>query len=273
MKNKGPIAIIGGYDAIAKSFYSEIKIIHKKSIFINLNDKSYIKKGIYNLRIYQLRKILETLHKFRIKNLLFLGKITRPNLNNFKADGEIDKYIPALVNSYKKGDGKVLLTVLKIFRQNGFNILSPCDISNSFFLEKHDLKENISPKDKIDLNKSINLLNDLSKYDNAQSIVCINGYIIAIEAAEGTDNLLKRVVSVRKQLGEIDTKAGLLTKLPKKNQSKLVDLPVVGPKTIELAKKANLNGIAVNERLTIVHNKLEFLKLANYYDLKIYKTT
>ena len=71
--------------------------------------------------------------------------------------------------------------------------------------------------DKKDKNKSIKLLNDLSKYDNAQSAVCINGYIMAIEAVEGTDSMLKRVISIRKNLNQLDIKAGILTKIPKKN--------------------------------------------------------
>ena len=76
------------------------------------------------------------------------------------------------------------------------------------------------------------MLNDLSKYDNAQSIVCINGYIIAIEAAEGTDRFNeKNSYNIRKKIKQLnENKAGLLIKIPKKNQSKLIDLPVIGPK-------------------------------------------
>ena len=192
MKDSPPIAIIGGYDLIAKSFYLKSRSFNQDSIFINVNNKKITGKGIYNYEIYQLKEILNTLKKFKINNLLFLGKIIRPNLSNFKSDGEIDKYIPLLINSYKKGDGKVLLEVLNIFKQKGFNILSPGEISESFFLDKYELSTKISTEDKQDFNKSIKLLNDLSKYDNAQSIVSINGYIISIEAAEGTDSMLTR---------------------------------------------------------------------------------
>ncbi len=270
MKDSPPIAIIGGYDLIAKSFYLKSRSFNQDSIFINVNNKKITGKGIYNYEIYQLKEILNTLKKFKINNLLFLGKIIRPNLSYFKSDGEIDKYIPLLINSYKKGDGKVLLEVLNIFKQKGFNILSPGEISESFFLDKYELSTKISTEDKQDFNKSIKLLNDLSKYDNAQSIVSINGYIISIEAAEGTDSMLTRTVSIRKKLNQIKTKAGLLTKMPKKNQSMLVDLPVVGPQTLKLVKRANLNGIAINRRFTIIHKKKQFLEIADEYGLKIY---
>ena len=81
---------------------------------------------------------------------------------------------------------------------------------------------------------------------------------------------MKRVIKIRKKLDQIKNRAGLLTKLPKKNQSKLVDLPVIGLETIKLIKKANLNGIAINPKLTIIHNKEKFLNYAAENDLKIY---
>ena len=149
--------------------------------------------------------------------MLFLGKINRPDLSNFKLDGVIDKYLPKLFHTYKKGDGNILSLTLEIFKENGFKILSPRDISDSYFLKNYELTDKISIEDKYDINKSQKLLNDLSKYDNAQSIVIVNGYI-AIEAVEGTDSLLKRAATLRKKLNHIDNKAGLLIKIPKKSK-------------------------------------------------------
>ena len=270
MTDNRPIAIIGGYDSIAKSFYNKIKSINKKSIFINVQNNKSKNNRVYNFEIYQLKKILNILKKNKINDLLFLGKINRPDLSNFKLDGVIDKYLPNLVHSYKKGDGNILSLTLEIFKENGFKILSPRDISDSYFLKNYELTDKISIEDKYDINKSQKLLNDLSKYDNAQSIVIVNGYIIAIEAVEGTDSLLKRAATLRKKLNHIDNKAGLLIKIPKKNQSRLVDLPVVGQNTLKLVKKANLNGIAIDPKLTIVHDKNKFLKFAKNSNLKIY---
>ena len=270
MKNSQPIAIIGGYDSISKSFYSKIKIIDPRSIFLNIGNTIINRKGVYNLHIYELKKILETLRDNKIKDLVFLGKIYRPNLKKFKSDGVIDNFIPLLVNLYKKGDGALLSGILEIFKSKGFKILSPNKISNSFFLKKNEYTNKLCNQDRIDGDKSVKILNSLSKYDNAQSIVVVNGYILAIEAAEGTDKLLTRTVSIRKSLDQIQFKCGLLVKIPKKNQSKYIDLPVIGVKTLKLIKKANLNGILINHRFTLIHNKPKFLEYAQNNNLKIY---
>ena len=261
MKNNQPLAIIGGYDMISRNFFLESKKYNNNSIFINLNDNKIKNKQIYNLKIFQLKKIFDILKKNKIKHLLFLGKINRPNLSLIKNDGEIEKYIPILIKSYQQGDGMILSSVLEIFIQNGFKIISPRDFTKSFLFSVNEL------------DKSIKLLNAISKFDNAQSVVCINGYIIAIEAAEGTDNLLNRVFDVRKNLNQTKSKAGILTKIPKKNQSKLIDLPVIGLETFRLIKKANLNGIAIQPKYTLVNEKIKVLQYAKKYDLKIYDGT
>jgi len=271
MKNNQPLAIIGGYDMISKAFFTESKKINNNSIFINLNNNNKVKhKKIYNYKIFQLNKIFKTLKFNKIKNILFLGKVDRPNLSQIKNDGEIEKYYSILLNSYQQGDGKILSSVLEIFIQNGFKIISPREVSKSFFFNTEELDELNYNKDVIDVDKSKKLLNEISKFDNAQAIVCISGYIIAIEAAEGTDNLLNRVFDVRKNLNQLKFKAGLLTKIPKKSQSKLVDLPVIGVKTLRLIKRANLNGIAIYPKYTLIHEKRKVLQYAKKYELKIY---
>ncbi len=270
MLNNKPICIIGGYDLLSKSFFSELRAINPASIFINVNGKKPTQNNVFNYQIYELKKIFELLERNTINSILFLGKISRPNLNEFKTDGVIDKFIPLLMSSYKKGDGQVLSSVIKIFSKKGFKIENPRRLSNEFFLSKEECKEPISSSDKNDIKKSIAILNDLSKYDNAQSVVSVNGYIIAIEAAEGTDNLLKRTINIRKSLNQIQYKAGVLTKIPKKNQSKLVDLPVIGIKTLNYVKNANLNAIAIDTYNTMIYQKNLFLKKAKEHDLKIY---
>ena len=166
--------------------------------------------------------------------------------------------------------GNILKSVINIFNQKNFRVLSPRSVTNKFFLSNKDVLKTISNVDKNDIAKSKKILNDLSKYDNAQSVISVNGYLIAIEAAEGTDDLLKRAAKVRERLDQLKIKSGVLTKIPKKNQSTLVDLPVIGPQTIRLVKKANLNGLAIKQKFTMVENKRKTIELIKKFNLRLY---
>ena len=262
MMTKRNVCIMGGYDELSKSFFDDLKKIEKKSIFLNFNKNKKKNKNIFNLEIYELRKILNILKLKKITEIVFLGKIDRPNLKNFKLDGEIDKFLPILHSAYKKGDDYLLKSILNIFEKYGFIIKSPLDISNSYLLSKKDLRVDPDHMTKMDIKKGRDILNALSKFDNAQSVVIIEGYILAIEAAEGTDQMLKRVIDIRKKNKTINENKGVLVKIAKKNQSRLVDLPVLGPKTIEIASKANIASIALNPSSTLILNKKTFLSRA-----------
>ena len=270
MKNNEPICIIGGYDLISGSFFRYCKQSRADSIFINVNNHIIKKRNIYNYRIFQLEKIFNLLKKKKIKYLIFLGKVDRPNLSEFQLDKKIAMHIDTLMKVFLEGDGKILSTVIDIFTKNGYSVLSPKKLADPFFFKKKELDKITLHSDKLDSKKSIRLLNTLSKFDNAQSIVCVNGYIIAIEAAEGTDNTLKRVIKIRKKLNQLHVKSGLLVKIPKKGQSKLIDLPVIGVETLKLVYKANLNGLVIDYKNTIIYKKEDFIKFANESNIKIF---
>ncbi len=270
MINNFSICIIGGYDDLSKSLFNKLKNKYKSTIFINLLSTNYYVKNLYNYNIFELKKILDLLRLQNVKDIIFLGKIVRPDLSKFRKDGIVENYIPNLVNAYKKGDGAVLDVVVDIFRKHSFRAVSPFKYCDEFSLSNSDVFKTCKKEDLIDIKKSSDLLDVLSKYDNAQSVVCAGGYIIAIEAVEGTDALLSRARLLRKDLDQIKIKAGFLVKKIKRNQSKLIDLPVVGPKTLKLIKKANLKGLAIDIKNTLIYKKEYFLRLAKEYDLIIY---
>ena len=126
------ICIMGGYDDLSKSFFDDLQKSESKSIFLNFNKIKSKKKNIFNLEIYELKKILHILRLNKVSDIILLGKIDRPNLKNFKLDGEIDKYLPVLHNAYKKGDDFLLKSILNIFKKYGYSIKSPLDQSTSF---------------------------------------------------------------------------------------------------------------------------------------------
>jgi len=85
-------------------------------------------------------------------------------------------------------------------------------------------------------------------------VVAISGRVIAVEGIEGTDELLQRVADLRKR-GRLKAahRSGVLVKAAKPQQDLRVDLPTIGPRTVEMAAAAGLAGIAVESgRVMIV---------------------
>ena len=90
------------------------------------------------------------------------------------------------------------------------------------------------------------MLAALSVFDAGQGAIVAAGRVLAIEGAEGTDAMLARVADMRANNRlRLSGSAGVLVKAPKQGQDLRLDMPAIGPKTIEGAVKARLRGVAV----------------------------
>ncbi len=269
---KNNIAFIGGFEPLTAKIFKNSKKNYIESIFINFSSANLSKeKNIFSFKIYEFSKIINLLKRFNIKDVCLIGKVNRPNLSNIKIDSVLAKYISNIMHEYKKGDGHTLNLILTILKNEGFRAKSLKSVDKSFYFNDYD-KDYIfrnNNNDQFDIKKGVSLLNNISKYDNAQAAIISNGYILGIEATEGTDLLLKRVASEKKKL-KLANREGVLIKISKTNQSNYTDNPVIGPKTIFNAAKANLNGIAIKKNNTIIFDKSKVLKALNENKLNLY---
>src|ERR1700683_3120633 len=93
----------------------------------------------------------------------------------------------------------------------------------------------------------------LGPFDVGQAAIVANNHVLAVEAAEGTDNVLARIAELRRQ-GRVTTPpgVGVLVKAPKPGQDRRFDLPAIGPQTVENVGRAGLAGLAVAAGSAIV---------------------
>ena len=78
----------------------------------------------------------------------------------------------------------------------------------------------------------------ISPFDVGQAVVVADNRVLAIEAAEGTDHMLDGVAALRAEGRiRIPDGTGVLVKAPKPTQDRRVDLPSIGPRTVEMAAR------------------------------------
>ena len=88
-----------------------------------------------------------------------------------------------------------------------------------------------------------------------------NGLVLGIETLQGTNELLKFVGKTSSHL-RVQDSGGIFVKRPKDNQDLRFDMPVIGPKTIELACKARLRGLVVSPGSVILLKREKCIKIA-----------
>jgi len=263
------IAVIAGEGDLPKVI---IKKLNKKKIkfcLINLKKNKIINnKNEYNLKITEISKLLDLLKQKKCKEVVLAGKVSRPNIKDFKFDYQTIKLLPRIIFNLKKGDSYLLDFVVNLFKKNKINVVSCLKYLPEITADRFISTAKISNKEESDIKKGIMLLNHInSKFDVGQSIVINNGFVVGIEAAEGTDLMLNKIIPIQKKINK-GPLSGVLIKMPKKIQDIRVDIPTIGFRTIKNCLKAGLRGIALkkNENIFLDQEKsLKLIKRNNFF--------
>ncbi len=228
-------------------------------------------KNSYSLKITELGKAISILKKNNCKNVIFIGKVERPDISLLKFDRKALFYLPRLFSAFKKGDGNILKEIIKIFKENKLNVVNSMKFTPELiFKDKSINKLKINNTDKSSISKGVKIIKSLSKFDIGQSVVINNGYVLAIEGPEGTDETIKRSLHLSKKY-KLKNKS-ILIKFPKANQDLRIDLPTIGFDTIKNCIKANIKGIAVKRSQNIILDKdkiINLVKKNNFFIISI----
>ena len=247
------LGIIAGETSLPKYLINKLIKNNSKFLILDLTKSNNFKKyaNSYSLKITQLGKAISILNKNNCKKIIFIGKVKRPEISLLKFDKKVFFYLPRLYSAFKKGDGSILKEIIKIFNENKIKVLNSMKFTPELiFNEKNINNINVSNLDKTSINKGIQIIKTMSKFDIGQSVVINNGYVIAIEGPEGTDEMIKRSAYLSKKL-KLKNKS-ILIKFPKAGQDLRVDLPTLGLDTVKNCIKANIKGIAVKRSQNII---------------------
>jgi DUF1009 family protein len=254
------IGLIFGETDFPKEILKKIKKTKKKYLIIDLTKKKIFKKdkNFYSISLGQVGKIINTLKENNCKNVLFAGKVNKPNFSNLQLDLKGIYYIPRIIKASKIGDAAVLKEVINIFKIEKIETINALSFTPDLSLKK-GIHTKVKPNynDKVDIKRAILTLNKLNSYSFSQGVIVRSEKIIAVEGTEGTQKMIQKIKNKEKKLN------GVLVKLPKKKQDLRVDLPTIGLKTLIECKKAGLKGIVLKSNLNVCLNKKQLIKFAN----------
>ena len=257
------LGLIVGETSLPKFVIKELLKKNVSFLILDLTKSNIYKKykNSYSLKITELGKAISVFKKNNCKNIIFIGKVERPEISLLKFDRKALFYLPRLFSVFKKGDGNILKEVIKIFKENKINVLNSMKFTPELIFKDESInKLKTNDADNISISKGVSIIKALSKFDIGQSVIINNGYVLAIEGPEGTDETIKRSLYLSKKY-KLKNKS-ILIKFPKANQDLRVDLPTIGLDTIKNCIKANIKGIALKRSQNIILDKDKIINLA-----------
>ncbi len=219
--------------------------------------------------IGQVGLTLRTLRREGCLRLVLVGSLKRPNLFRLKLDSGFFRHLPQLLRLFKGGDDAVLRRVARFFESQGFDVAGVHEIAPRLLAPPGAFAA-ASPDAAAleDIRLGFRVTRTLGALDIGQAAVVARQYVLAVEAAEGTDAMLRRCRELNGW--GFKSRKGVLVKAPKPGQDLRLDMPVIGPRTVELASESGLAGIAVVAGAVLLADQQELVEKADKLGLFLY---
>lgn len=202
----------------------------------------------------QLRGMVQAAIEAGCRDVTFIGSVTRPSLWSIRPDLQVLRMMPQLFRLYRGGDDYLQTGIGRLIEPYGFRLVGPTEIAPELAMPLGPLgSRGPTERDRTDIAKGLSVLRATSPFDIGQAVVVADNQVLAVEGPEGTDQAIARAGELRRN-GRVRSPAGtgVLVKAAKVGQDHRIDLPAIGPPTVEAAMAAGLAGIAVVAGSTIV---------------------
>jgi UDP-2,3-diacylglucosamine hydrolase len=245
----GPLAILCGAGAFPLEVAGEARRAGRDPFLVGVvgaTDSAIEAYPHVWVRMGEVGKLFAALKGRAIVEMVIIGAMTRPEFADLRFDWGAVKRAAGLAQLFRRGDNGLLAGIAAIFEREGVRVVGAHEVAPRLLAPVGPIGARLgSDEDEIDIALGARLVGALSGFDAGQGAIIAGGRVLAIEAAEGTDAMLARVADMRAN-GRLRLSglAGVLIKAPKRGQDLRLDMPAIGPKTIEGAAKAQLRGIA-----------------------------
>ena len=205
------------------------------------------------IKVGQLGKLLKSLNHLGCKYAVMAGQITPKRLfNGLKPDL---KALAALNNLKIKNAETIFGAIAAEIEATGIEMLDA-----RILLDDQLASEGLMTRGKVQVSNEfiehgIKVAKGITELDIGQGAVVRKGTVLAVEAYEGTDPMLKRA-------GSFKTNGLIFIKTVKRKQDYRFDVPVFGERTLEVMLESGIQTAALEVGRVIMLDKIKLLEKA-----------
>ena len=212
------------------------------------------------LLVGQLGKALDTLEKFGAGYAIMAGQITPRRL--FKGLHPDFKAARILFSLKRRNAETIFGALAKEIAALGVTLLDARSFLDDELASEGPMTGKFSVPDEF-LQHGIHIAKEVARLDIGQGVVVRKGTVVAVEAFEGTDAMLRRA-------GEFKTDHLVFVKTVKPRQDFRFDVPVFGLRTLESMRDAGIEHAALEADNTIMLEKPRVLDQARAWKIQLF---
>ena len=210
-------------------------------------------------------KALSYLRGAGVEELVLAGGVTRPSLFSLRPDARAARFL-AKASLRALGENSLLSAIIRELEAEGFRVIGAEKVWGGVLMPAGRLGMHApQASDWRDIRRGAEVAIALGRADVGQGAVVQQGIVLAVEAVEGTDAMMRRAADLRR-----DGDGGVLVKVAKPQQDKRVDLPTIGLDTVRGAAESGLKGIAVEAGSALLLDKAQVIRAADEAGLFLY---
>jgi len=255
------IALIAGKGRLPFIFAGRARQNGERVIGIAINGitspglESYVDKLYWGDITYPSRA-LEILRKENVNFVVMTGKI--PKAVIFNRDLNLNKDASEIFkNTVDSRDYSIMKTIALRLKKEGISVMDPTFYFSELLAQKGVLTKRLPAEGEWqDIRFGYRAAKRIAGMDIGQAVAVKKKMILAVEAIEGTDNMIKRT-------GRLGTQGAVIVKVSRPRQDMRFDIPTVGPETIDSLIEAKAAVLAVEARKMLVVDKDEIAKKAD----------
>ncbi|MDX1981922.1 MAG: UDP-2,3-diacylglucosamine diphosphatase LpxI [Bryobacteraceae bacterium] len=208
------------------------------------------------ISIGQLGRLIDLLKEEGVTELIMTGQVKHVQIfSGIQPDWRLAKLLFRLA---AKNTDSLIGGVVEELEKEGIHLRD-----STFLLKPLLAAEGVmsrrkpSREEETDIAYGRRVANALSAFDVGQSVAIAERACLAVEAMEGTDEMLRRAA------GLANGRPIRLVKASRRRQHMLFDVPVAGPRTIEVMRETGATALAVDAGRTLLIDREEMLAAAN----------
>ncbi len=213
------------------------------------------------IKVGQLGHMLDALKEFQSGYAIMAGQITPRRL--FKGLHPDFKAARILFSLKRKNAETIFGAIAKEIEELGIHLLDARAFLDDQLATAGCMTGRKFPIDPDYVEHGVSIARECARLDIGQGCVVRKGTVLAVEAFEGTDEMLRRA-------GGFKTDEALFVKTVKSRQDWRFDVPCFGLRTLETMREAQLGAAALEAGRVIMLDKPAVLKQARAWGIELF---
>jgi len=219
-------------------------------------------KGFHELKLTDLSRLVGLARENGVHDLILAGRV--PHQLLLKQISFDRRVLGLLRNLADKKANSLLETVIIELEKEGFRVLDSTMFLRQCMPHEGVLTRGVPPKEEVlrDIDFALPLAREIAGLDIGQTIAVKNQIVVAVEALEGTDNLILRA-------GELAGEGIVVCKVSRPTQDMRYDVPVAGIRTIEHLVQVKAAALCLEARRCLLFDREESIRLAERHGISL----